>query len=306
MARAQVAASLALYGDSLRTERTFRSALDLARQSQPDQYRADYGSSLRDGAALLALAAETRPQPGLVPELVSYAVEAEQEARYTSTQDQAWMLLAARALGAGSDGIRLEVNGEAHSGGWSKRMEGENVAAAPLTIVNRGGEPVDAVVTTVAAPADPLPAGGDGFYIERNYYTLDGEPANVSEAAQNARYVVVIRATEENEWPSRVLVTDLLPAGFEIDNPGLVSSASLSNFGWLEQTEVAHAEFRNDRFVAAFDRTADSPREMTLAYVVRAVTPGTYTHPAAQVEDMYRPQYSARTAAGMMKVVEAR
>lgn len=44
---------------------------------------------------------------------------------------------------------------------------------------------------------------------------------------------------------------------------------------------------------------------MTLAYVVRAVTPGTYDLPAAQVEDMYRPQFSARTATGRMQVVKA-
>ena len=31
-------------------------------------------------------------------------------------------------------------------------------------------------------------------------------------------------------------------------------------------------------------------------------TPGVFTHPAASVEDMYRPQYSARTATGMMEV----
>jgi alpha-2-macroglobulin len=97
-------------------------------------------------------------------------------------------------------------------------------------------------------------------------------------------------------------VTDLLPAGFEIDNPGLVSSAELSNFGWLEKTEAAHLEFRNDRFVAAFDHTQGGGRSATVAYVVRAVTPGIYTHPAAVVEDMYRPQYSARTATGMMEV----
>jgi alpha-2-macroglobulin len=36
--------------------------------------------------------------------------------------------------------------------------------------------------------------------------------------------------------------------------------------------------------------------------VVRAVTPGVYAHPAASVEDMYRPQFSARTATGMMEV----
>ena len=41
---------------------------------------------------------------------------------------------------------------------------------------------------------------------------------------------------------------------------------------------------------------------ITLAYVVRAVTPGTYAHPAASVEDMYRPEFSARTASGAMEV----
>ena len=92
------------------------------------------------------------------------------------------------------------------------------------------GEPVSAVVTTVAAPSQPLPAGGDGFSIERTYYTLDGQEANVSEAKQNERYVVVLKATETNDWPSRVLITDLLPAGFEIDNPGLVNSAKPVEF----------------------------------------------------------------------------
>jgi uncharacterized protein YfaS (alpha-2-macroglobulin family) len=101
-----------------------------------------------------------------------------------------------------------------------------------MTIANAGGARSQAVVTTVAAPTEPLPAGGDGFAIERTYYTLDGSEANVTEAAQNERYVVVLKVTEQQfDWPSRVLVSDLLPAGFEIDNPGLVSSANLSNFG---------------------------------------------------------------------------
>ncbi|RWB23331.1 MAG: hypothetical protein EOQ42_36205, partial [Mesorhizobium sp.] len=116
-------------------------------------------------------------------------------------------------------------------------------------------------------------------------------------------YVVVLNIYEQNKWPSRLVITDLLPAGFEIDNPGLVSSAQLSNFSWLAQTNAAHLEFRDDRFVAAFNpNDGDGDRNFTLAYVVRAVTPGTYAHPAATVEDMYRPQYSARTATGMMEV----
>ena len=305
MARAQIGASLALYGDTLRAERAFRSALELARTGAPDHYRTDYGSALRDGAALLALAAETRPLPGLMPELVSYAADVKALDRATSTQEQAWMLLAARALAQGSAAIEVEVNGEARRGGWSQRLDGAGIEATPVAIVNRGSAPVDAVVTVVAAPANPLPAGGDGYEITREYYRLDGTPANIQQAQQNERFVVVLKVTEQNDWRARTLVTDPLPAGLEIDNPGLVDSADLANFDWLPETEAAHLEFRDDRFVAALDSTGDAGT-YTLAYVVRAVTPGVYVHPAAQVEDMYRPQFSARTAAGMMEVEAAR
>jgi len=41
---------------------------------------------------------------------------------------------------------------------------------------------------------------------------------------------------------------------------------------------------------------------VTLAYVARAVTPGLFYHPAASVEDMYRPAYRARTATGRVQV----
>jgi uncharacterized protein YfaS (alpha-2-macroglobulin family) len=76
-----------------------------------------------------------------------------------------------------------------------------------------------------------------------------------------------------------------------------------------------HTEFRDDRFVAAFDffgtpvgrnrgdGEADNPvASATVAYIVRAVTPGSYVHPAATVEDMYRPNRFARTASGRLEV----
>jgi len=202
--------------------------------------------------------------------------------------------------------IALEIDGEPHQGSFARRMSGEAVIADPLTLVNRSDEPVDVVLTTVAAPAQPLPAGGDGFEIERSYYTLEGEPVNISAAQQNERYVVVLRFVEDNRWPSQVVMTDLLPAGLVIDNPRLVGSADLAAFEWLDEVDPAHLEFRYDRFTAAFERNGDSPREQMAAYVVRAVTPGIYAHPAAIVEDMYRPQFSARTATGVMEVAVPR
>ena len=307
LARAQIAGALGLYGDAQRSMSIFSNALGLSRDSivNASLSRSDYGSSLRDGAAILALAAESRPVPTIIPELTKIVAKQWDDKRWTSTQEQTWMLLAARSVKDADKGLKLEVNGAEHAGGYAAQMTGKSLLENPLTIANRSGEPVSAVLTTVAAPADPLPAGGDGFAIERSYYTLDGEEANITEANQNERYVVVLKVTEHNSWPSRIIITDLLPAGFEIDNPSLVDSAKLSNFDWLGETEAAHTEFRYDRFVAAFNRSEGDNRDVTLAYVVRAVTPGTYDLPAAQVEDMYRPQYSARTATGRMQVVKA-
>jgi uncharacterized protein YfaS (alpha-2-macroglobulin family) len=303
LAKAHIAAALALYGDVQRSERIFANA---ARMSgllvNISLARSDYGSALRDDAAILALAAESRPQPQIIPDMARLVAKEWENSRYTSTQEQTWLVLAARALKDADQDIKVGINGDLKTGGYQSRLTGEALSAQPIEIVNQANEPVSAVITSVASPRDPLPAGGDGFEISRSYYTLDGEEANVSEVTQNERYVAVVKVTMKNDWASRLMVTDLLPAGFEIDNPGLVNSASLSNFDWLPETEAAHLEFRYDRFMAAIDHAPGDDREITLAYVVRAVTPGTYNHPAASVEDMYRPQLSARTATGKMLV----
>ncbi|QFY62610.1 hypothetical protein FZ934_19680 (plasmid) [Rhizobium grahamii] len=308
LAKAHIAAALALYGDATRSKNIFVDALQMSEQSMITHVnlsRTDYGSNLRDGAAILALAAESRPVPPIVPELAKAVAKEWGRNKYTSTQEQAWMLLAARAIQGGDDSLKVDVNGAAHSGAYMARMSGDALLTNSLELTNRTSDPVSAVVTTVAAPSVPLPAGGDGFAIERTYYTMDGEQVNVSEAKQNERYVAVLHVTESNAWPSRIVITDLLPAGFQIDNPNLVDSAQLSNFDWLGEITAAHTEFRSDRFVAAFNRSASDEREINVAYVVRAVSPGVYDHPAAVVEDMYRPQLSARTATSKMEVVAA-
>jgi alpha-2-macroglobulin len=303
MARAQLGASLALYNDQQGAERAFGSAFELAKATPANAYwRSDYGSTLRDGAAMLALAAESKPSIASIKDMIPYLAAVRKGVRWTSTQDDAWMLLAARALSASNDTISLDVNGEAISGAFSRRVEGSELDIGAVTLTNKGTEPIEALVTAVASPSQPLPAGGDGFTIDRRYYGLDGTEMNVAQVKQNDRFVVVLTVSEANAWPSRILVTDLLPAGFEIDNPSIVGSAELPNFSWLGQTEYAHSEYRDDRFVAAFNRSGNEARQFSFAYVVRAVTPGVYAHPAASVEDMYRPQYSARTATGRTEI----
>lgn len=306
LAKAHIAAALSLYGDQVRAGRIFGEALKMARgTTDANLARSDYGSAVRDGAAVLTLAAESRPQASIIPDMASLTARQWEAQTYTSTQEQSWMLLAARAVKDSDKDLVLAVNGETASGGYSSRMTGDDLLENPVTITNTTGEKVTAMVTTIAAPATPLPAGGDGFTIERYTYSMDGEEVSLGEARQNERYVIVLQATPANDWAARLVLTDMLPAGFQIDNPSLVSSAQLANFDWLGEVTAAHTEFRSDRFVAAFDKPAGDVNPITVAYVVRAVTPGKYAYPAAVVEDMYRPQFSARTATGMLEVTGA-
>jgi uncharacterized protein YfaS (alpha-2-macroglobulin family) len=132
---------------------------------------------------------------------------------------------------------------------------------------------------------------------------LDGKPADITKAKQNDRFVVVLKITEAKPTYGRIMIADYLPAGFEIDNPRLVSSGDTGTLDWIEDGEEAeHSEFRDDRFNAAIERASDDSPVFTVAYVVRAVSPGKYVLPQAFVEDMYNPSRYGRTATGTLEI----
>ena len=111
--------------------------------------------------------------------------------------------------------------------------------------------------------------------------------------------MVSLKVTEAQARYARLLVVDRLPAGLEIDNPALVDGGSVEAFAWLtKDVEPTHTEYRDDRFVAAFDRADGQSAFITMAYIVRAVAPGHYVYPPATAEDMYDPERYGRTAFG--------
>ncbi len=307
IAKAQLAAALGMLGDRVRAERVFAAAQRaLTPQPTLEYGRTDYGSILRDGAALITLASEG----GAPRATITTAIERVETARgltpYTSTQENAWMVLAARAIAKDAAGVSLDVAGEKRQGAFNRRYLARSLEQ-PLRIANVGEAPLQAVVTVNGAPLQPEPAAERGFKIERSYYTLDGKPADPSKARQNDRFVVVLKITEPTPMFGRVIVADHLPAGFEIDNPRLVSSGETGTLPWIQDAAIAvNSEFRDDRFSAAFNRRSNDPSVFTVAYVVRAVSLGRYVLPQAYVEDMYRPDRFGRTGSGTIEVTAAR
>jgi uncharacterized protein YfaS (alpha-2-macroglobulin family) len=303
IAKAQIAAALGMLGDRPRAERVYAAALaSLAPQPVLDYGRSDYGSALRDAAALVTLASEG----GAARMTVSGAMERVEAARnltpYTSTQENAWMVLAARALAKDAQTVTVEADGEKLQGALNRSFRPADLMT-PLKVTNTGEATLQAVVTVSGAPLVPEPPAEKGFKIERKYYTLAGKPADPSKAKQNDRFAVVLRITEPQPQFARIIVADYLPAGFEIDNPRLVSSGDAGALPWIEDAqEPVSSEFRDDRFSAAFERKSGDASVFTVAYVVRAVSPGRYIHPQAYVEDMYRPDRFGRTGTGAVEI----
>ena len=109
------------------------------------------------------------------------------------------------------------------------------MAGKPVKITNTGDAPVQAVVSVSGSPRlRRSPRSSNGFKIERNYFTLDGKPADVSKAKQNDRFAVVLTMTEPKPEFGHIMVSDYLPAGLEIDNPHLVSSGDTGTLDWIE------------------------------------------------------------------------
>jgi uncharacterized protein YfaS (alpha-2-macroglobulin family) len=300
LALAQVGAALAQYGDQPRADAMFGRAgrVLFARIAAEERrlWRSDYGTYRRDTAAVLALAVEAGSNAIDRDQLVQQIAT---DASHVSTQEAAWTLLAANALVDDLRTTGLTIDG-ALPDGPVVQLRDAQTGAAPVIITNTGAQPTEITVTTFGTPSDPEPAGGNGYAIERVYFTTEGQQVNLADVAVGTRLVTVLTVSPFGRQEARLMVNDPLPAGFEIDNPNLLAGGDIRALDWVESTYTENAEFRTDRFLAAVDWRSDQPFQ--LAYIVRAVSPGDFYHPAASVEDMYRPQMRARTGAGKVTV----
>nr|WP_142663403.1 alpha-2-macroglobulin family protein [Paracoccus laeviglucosivorans] len=301
MAAANLGAALASYGDQQRADRMFTQGRNLLNLGAPEPYafRADYGTKLRDATALLALAADAKTQvvntTDLTGQVAERIAQAQEAGRTLSTQESVWTVMAARALSQSTPPAML--NGVALT---------QPVTALPdadAAIANNGDQPLEVTLTATGKPATPPAAGGRGYRITRSYYSIQGEALDPATVRQGTRMVAEIKVWPDQAGGGRLIVSDPLPAGWEIDNPNLIRAGDVSALDWLEgQTNADMTEFRADRFAAALTWTEAEP--FTLVYILRAVTPGTFRHPSASVEDMYRPEYRAWSDGGTVTVTE--
>ncbi len=309
LALAHIAAALSLNGEQQRAAELFDAAARNAERRGDGWW--DYGTKLRDTAAVAFLMAESK-QSGLDPTpLIGRVANLQGQGEWLSTQEEVWVLLAAKETAGQATGLKLDVS-DGVSVVQDKTFYLPAAATLPTgkTITNRGPAPVYAKASVTGVPKEDLPPADEGFTITRTIYLPDGTEADLSQVTQNDLLVVVLTGRATSGLEHQALITDLLPAGFETEIASLASARQTGDYSWLpELTQPIYAEYRDDRFVAAFDvygeRWSNQNRDFALAYLVRAVTPGEYKVPAPTIEDMYKPTYRGRGTGGKTQIVAA-
>jgi uncharacterized protein YfaS (alpha-2-macroglobulin family) len=300
-----IAAALAIVGEGERAEALFEQAIAKRRPPSSIWVR-DYGSDLRDGAALAALLAETYPGSARLQRLASELDQAFDQRDYFSTQEEAWLVMATHALNAAEGADYRVALGDgtilAQQEAWRTSLKGEALSEG-LAVKNDGERAVRFITAVRGVPAESLPAVAEGYRLTRSYYTPDGRLTSPEAVTQNDRFVVLVEGRAENDSEQQTLVVDLLPAGFEIENAALGGEDVTKTYGFLPPlTETEFTAARDDRFVAALELRGKG--RFAVAYLVRAVTPGRYSLPGVFVEDMYRPAYHARGAVSTITIAQ--
>ncbi|PPT37463.1 hypothetical protein XarjCFBP7653_15030 [Xanthomonas arboricola] len=314
-------AALSLQGDTKRGQAAIKAGFAKDSSERPS-YFADYGSAIRDDALMMALLHErglSRPEYDTRAVALGRALDARRATGWLwlSTQEQVALARLGKALMVGQG---KQVSGTLSVGGETQqiapaRLFGRSFDSAALArgvqFAPQGEAPMYASLEVAGIPRSAPEPDTRTLSVERSWYTTDGKPWTPRALKEGEALIVRVAITANSDMPD-ALLTDLLPAGLEIENFNLGDAKQwadvvVDGIGISERSsaaDVKHEEFRDDRYVAALALSSGSKAQ--LYYLVRAVTPGTYTVPPSLVEDMYRPELRGvgRSTPATMTVVQ--
>lgn len=296
LARAQVAAGLAAMGDRSRARSALRQAVNALGYRDPADW---YQTPLRDLAGVIALAYEAG-EPDMARQIQGRLDGAVRDPDALNTQEQARLLQAAHAMLAVAGPIQIKTSGATvlSPAGGAKRWAVGKLAAARFQ--NAGG-PVWRTTTVRGTPLSAPSAGSNGLSISKQWLTFGGAVQDPARLRQGDRVIVLLKGRSDQARTLALVVDDALPAGLEIETvlgPADAQSGPFKFLGDLVTPNVQ--ERRDDRYMASIDLAGNKP--FALAYVARAVTPGSFFLPSVQARDMYRQGFAARSASGRMSI----
>lgn len=282
----------------------------------------------RTDAIVLRALLKTRAGHPLIEKVQRGMTKAQVQGRWSSTQANAWALLASRdyfrvfesatpAFDARAWVGDTFVGGERFEGRSTKTASVDvpmatlqDTGASDLLLSMKGDGRLYYRLGLRYAPASlKLDALEAGFTVTRTYAGVD-DPEDVTrdedgtwrvKAGKRVRVSLQVIAPDRRYW---VALVDPMPAGFEAVDEALATSGrvqSLEPSGYWRWSAWNHEELRDDQARAFADRMWAGVWDHD--YVTLATTPGTFVVPPTRAEEMYAPETFGRSSTDRVVVV---
>ena len=242
------------------------------------------------------------PQIGMLARQLSQALVSQP---YLNTQENVWGILGlgklarmnnrTNATASLSSGTKVLVT----TSGEAKTIDLKQQLNRPLQLAVKGTGQYYFFWEVAGITADGSYKEEDSYLkVRRSYYTRSGQPIAGNTFHQND--LIVVRLTLQAQWNrmvENIVVTDMLPAGFEIENTRL---ADMPEMKWIKREATPdYLDYRDDR-VNIFTSADSEPRDFY--YMVRAVSPGLYQLGPVQADAMYNGAFHSYHGAAVVRV----
>lgn len=302
--RYMLAAAYTLAGDANKAKQVLPSGLEGETTNMLNDQSFD--SPVRQKALALNALIETDPNSPQIAILTKHLTDDFRKDRYHSTQESVFTLLAlgklARLNSAGDVTATVSAGGKkiADFKGQDISVSYADFKAGNVQIATQGKGKLYYFWDLQGLTRDGSYKQEDNFLkVRKQFFDRFGKPLAGNTFKQNDLIVVKVSLVSTGSSSvDNVVVTDILPAGFEVENPRITDK---SDMAWIKDAALPnHQDFRDDR-VNFFVTATDKPK--FFYYTVRAVSPGRYRMGPVSADAMYAGEYHSYHGAGNVAVL---
>jgi len=300
-----LSASYAVAGDKAR----FKEILPASFSGEVSvaQTGGSFYSDIRDESIALNVLIDVDPGNAQIPVMSNHVVEKLKQRTWYSTQESAFSFLAmgklARAANKSTVTAAITANGKSVGtlSNGSVQLTAKQLTGNTVDIVTKGDGNLYYWWQSEGISASGAYKEEDNYIkVRRKFFDRYGRVLSGNTFKQND--LMIVQLSLEKMYSGTVeniVLTDLLPAGFEIENP---RTKELPGMEWIKDASNPTAmDVRDDRINLFVDLY--SGRQLYY-YAVRAVSPGVYKMGPASADAMYNGEYHSYNGAGLIKVVQ--
>lgn len=299
-----LSAAYALAGD----KRSFSALLpaSFSGEESVQQTGGSYYSALRDEAVALNALVDVDPGNRQIPQMAQHVSARLKSDRWLNTQERAFSFLAlgklarhaARSTATADVRVAGKIVATVTDKDWkgtSELLKGTNIALA----TKGTGRIYYSWVAEGISRSGAYKQEDNYLKVRRQFYNRNGTPVTATTFKQNE--LIIVGITLEKSYDNdiqNIVITDLLPAGFEIENP---RTKELPGTDWIKDgAEPTALDVRDDRIHFFVDSRAPKQKYY---YAVRAVSLGKFRQGPVSADAMYNGEMHSYHGAGTIQVV---